>query len=144
MENNSKELINLIETIITQELNEVEKENYKIEGEEFIDKILKTGSTQIDNQNSNNTTKFDFGLSPDALELIKQGTTFSTVIISIINIYLECKKIKKSAIESNTSSFELKEKIYKTLMEQDLPNDMKEKIKEKYSAELLNIFEKAD
>lgn len=136
---NRKELINLVEKIINQELNEVEIENYKIEGEELIHKILKTGNTNIVNRNFN-ATQSDFGLSPDIVELVKNGTTFSSVIVSIINIFLEFKKIKKSTMESQASSFEFKEKVFKTLMEQELSNDLKNKIKEKYSDHLLSLL----
>ena len=142
MTNSKTELISLVENIINQELNETEKQNYIIEGEELIDKILIVEKTDFVNQNIGKTTNFDFGLSPESLELIKQGVTFSSIIISILNIYLEFKKAKKSIVESELSSFELKEKVYKTLMEQDLPNDLKETIKSKYSTKLLNILEK--
>jgi len=142
MTNPKTELANLIESIISQELNQTEKQNYKIEGEELIDKILKAESTGVVNQNTAGSANFDFGLSPEGLELIKQGTTFSSIIISIFNIYLEFKKAKKAKADSELSSFELKDKAYKTLMEQDLPDGLKETIKEKYSAQLLEILEK--
>jgi hypothetical protein len=142
MTNSKKELIDLVGNIINQELNETERQNYEIEGEELIDRILKIERTDIVNRNIHGATNFDFGLSPNALDLIEQSISFSSVIVSIFNIYLEIKKTKKSTIETKTSSFELKEKVYKSLMDQDLPNDLKEKIKEKYSTQLLNIFDK--
>lgn len=144
MTSNKLELMNLVENIINQELNETEQQNYKLEGEEFIDKILKTERTSVVNYNENGTTGFDFGLSPDTLELIKQGATFSSIIISIFNIYLEFKKVKKSKDESQLTSFELKDKVYKTLMEQNLPDDLKVAIKEKYATQLLTILDKLD
>lgn len=145
MSSSKQQLIDLIDSIISQELNETEKQSYQLEGEEIIQKILKAENTDVITQKTLGARNFDFGISPtDLTDIIKETVTFGGVIVSIFNLYFEFKKINKSKKQSDLESWELKEKVYSAIMKQDLPEPLKEKLNKKYERQLLEIFEQLD
>lgn len=86
--------INTVHTIIQQELSDIQQEQFAIEGEETIISLFNEDKLP---QYDNKDMLFDFGISPEGLELEAIGITFLDVIKA-------CHQLIKTVRNGNTQS----------------------------------------
>lgn len=130
---------NIVHQIVFTELDELQQQQFELEGEEIINNLF--AEENIEDINKYNTKNFDFGISPEMNQLLGSGIQFISLIISCFTLYLEFKKQKANKVRDKFDEIELTKKFKESLSNQNIPESLKDAIAVKYNKQVKDLID---
>jgi hypothetical protein len=136
---NKESFKSFIEKIVENEMDETQKTQFQIEGNEYIDNLFESPESKSFDEDYD--FKLDYGISPDGLKLIELGIGILPIIVSCFTLYLQYKKTDAEKLKTKLDKFELQRVFFEKMKQENVPDEFAVKLSAKYHTELAKIIE---